>query len=112
RLRVGVEGKEERVGAEVVVGRELGLDVRRRDPPTDPKLCALEDPRKVDVEVLLGRIEAIELVVLQELIAEPTASRRVAIVAAIEERRTEAPVDVICLNRVGRALDPEDELVQ
>ena len=61
---------------------------------------ALRDLGEVHVHVLLGRVEAVHLVVLEELVAEPASGGHVAVVGAVEDGGAEAPIDVIGLHRV------------
>ena len=60
----------------------------------------------------IGMSIAVDLVVLQELIAQQAVSRGVAIVLAVDRRDAEAPVDVILLDRVGQPLEIDDRLIE
>ena len=98
-LGVCVVSEQERVRGQVVVRGVLRFDVRAGDPAADSNHHSLEDPRDVHVEVLLDGIVPIQIVVIQQLLAEPSAGRRVAVVDAVQVDGTEPPVDVIGLDR-------------
>ena len=88
-----------RVG--VVVGRELGFDIRQRDVAADADVHALGDVRDVEVEVVHHGVVAVLVVAGEELLREDALGGGVAIVLAPELGDAEAPVEVLGLDGVG-----------
>ena len=62
--------------------------------------------------VEFDRIESIEVVVIEQLLAEDAARRRIAVIDSEQARGFESPVDVVFLYPVNLALEFVDELVQ
>ena len=116
RLNTGVgivvEGVRHRVRRHVVVRRELGFDVRDRDVAPDPDHEAFHHLRDEHLAIGHRHVVAVVLVLVQELVAPQTERRGVAVVLAVDRRETEAPVDMVLLDRVGQPLDIEHGLVE
>ena len=90
---------------QVVVGRELGPDVGRRNVAVHPQREALGHFGHAEREVLLDGIEPVKVVFLQQLVAEQPFGQGVAVIDAVESGRAEVPVDVVGLHRVHNPLE-------
>jgi hypothetical protein len=112
REGVGIDGIHHRVGVQIILGRELGLDVDWRDVPADAEDHPLGDVREINVQIELKRVITVQVIVLEQLVAEPALGRGVSIVDAVQVRHLEAPVHVIGLVRIGLPLEDEDCLGQ
>jgi hypothetical protein len=95
----------------VVVRRELRFDIRDRDEAADADVCALKD-RKIEVRVDHREVDAVDEIVVEELIAHQTIGSRIAVILAIQRREAEAPIEVIELHRVGKPFDVDDCLIE
>jgi len=109
---VVVEGVGHRVRVHVVVGRELRLDVRDRDVAAEPDHQPVQHLRNEDLAVGHRNVEAVVVVLVQQLAGEQSIRRGVAIVLTVDRRDAEAPVDVVFLNRIRQPLDVDDRLVE
>jgi hypothetical protein len=100
------------VGIHVVVRRELRLDVRQRDvaPRTDDE--SLEGLREVELAIDHREVVAVDRVVLQQLVARQAIRSRVTVVLTVERRQPHAPVDVILLHGIGKAIEIDHELIE
>ena len=95
-----------------IVGRELRLDVRQRDEATETQQQAFSHERSVDLAVHHREVVAVDQVVVEQLIARETIGGGVAVVLAVHRGKSEAPVDVILLHRIGQPLDVDDGLIE
>src|SRR5437763_16334303 len=91
--------------------RQLRFDVRLVNDAPDTHIHSLKNLWNVNVDVDHRHIEAVIVVVLQQLIAEQAARNHESIIESVDARDTESPVDVIGLELVRHALDIKDELV-
>jgi len=105
RLRVAIEGEHQRVREQVVVGRQLGLDIWWRNVPSGPDDHSLGDMRNVQQGVSLNRIPPVQTVVLQKLAAEPPLRGSPAPVDSIKRRETKAPIYMVGLHGVRQPLN-------
>ncbi len=94
-----------------IVRRELRFNVRLGNNATDAHIHSLENLRNVDVEVDHRRIEAVIVVVLEQLITEQSAGNHEAIIESVNAGDAKAPVDMVCLEFVRHAFDVENELI-
>ena len=108
----GVDGVEEGVGEGVVVGGELGFDAGDGDVSADADVHALSDFGEVEIEVFEGWVEAVGVVVVEELGGEDAFGGGEVVVGAEEGGEVEAVVEVGLLDGVGEALGVDDELVE
>ena len=111
--RVGerIDGVEQRVGHVVIVRRQLCFDSWNREEAANSNVEAIFN-RKVEVEILQNRIEAVLFVGLQELLAEVALRGRESIVDTIETRHMVSPVEMAGLHCVGEAFDVYDRLIE
>ena len=104
-LGVIVVSEQDGVRGEVIVRRELRLDVRRRNIAAEAEIQAVGDAGEVQLAVILERIPPVKPVVLQQLVAEVPAGRGVAVVDAVKVGDPETPIDVIGLYCIRLALE-------
>lgn len=107
---IGIDRVHHRVGIQVVLRRKLSFDVDWRDVSSDAEDHPLSNVGEVEVEVELERVISIEVVVLEQLIAQPALGRGVAVVHAEEVGDLEAPIHVVGLVRVGLPLEDQNAL--
>ena len=103
---------EQRVAENVVVWRQLGLDPRDGNETAQPQVQAVDNLRKVEIDVFQGGIKAILTVIVEQLAAEIPLCQREAIVRSNERGEMVAPVDMIALHGIRQALGVKDKLVQ
>ncbi len=96
----------------VVVRRQLRLDVGHRDEAADPHHQALGHLRNEDFAIEHREVDAVGLVVAQQLVAHQPIRRGVSVVRAVDRGDSHAPVDMILLHGVGQALQIDDGLVE
>jgi len=89
----------------------LRLDIRLGDDAADADIHAPENLRNVKIDIHHRHVEAVVVVVLEELIAEKAARNHESIIEPIDAGDTESPVDVTGLELVRHALDVENELI-
>src|SRR5580704_14220586 len=103
-LRVAIKGVEQRVAEGVIVGSELGFDVRERNVAADADVHALRHLWKVEVRIHHHWIIAIFFVLTQQLLTEDAVRGGEAVVQAPQIGDAEAPIKMIGLHRVWLAL--------
>src|SRR6202040_1969390 len=74
-LTIRIETVEDRVARHEIVRRELRFDVRLGDDAADADVHPLEYVRDVEIKIDHRHIEAVITVVLQQLLAEPSAGK-------------------------------------
>src|SRR6266567_4756510 len=94
-----------------IVRRKLRFDVGLGDDATDPHIHSLENLRDVKIDIYHRHIEAVVIILLEELIAKQSARNHEPIVESIDAGDAESPIDVIGLELVRHALDIKNELV-
>src|SRR5207244_9717042 len=87
------------------------FNVRLRNNATDAHIHSLENLRNVDVEVDHRHIEAVIVVVLEQLITEQSAGNHEAIIESVNAGDAKAPVDMVSLELVRYAFDVENKLI-
>jgi hypothetical protein len=112
RVGEGIDGVEQRVGEDVVIGRELRLNTRHRDETSNAEIHALGDMRKVDVNVFECRVESIFAMAVDELRDEIAFVDCKAVISPIKGSEMEANVCVLLLYRVREALEVEHHLIE
>ena len=94
-----------------IVRRELRFNVRLGNNATDAHIHSPENLRNVDVEVDHRHIEAVIVVLLEQLITEQSAGNHEAIIESVNAGDAKAPVDMVCLEFVRHSFDVENELI-
>ena len=100
------------MGEQVVVRRQLGLDVRRRNIPSGLDDHSLRDVWDVQQRISLHRIKPVQTVVIQKLATEPSLRGSPTVVDAIHRCDTKTPIDMVGLLRVRQPLNAKDCLIE
>ena len=94
-----------------IVRRELRFDVGFGNDATDANVHSLENLRYVKIDIHHRHVEAVVIVVLEQLVAEKPARDHEAIVETVNARDPKAPIDVVSLELIRDPLNVENELV-
>src|ERR1700719_2355517 len=95
-----------------VVRRKLRLDVRNGDIATDAYILAVGNLRKPEIQVVHDGVETVSPSAIQVLIAEDAVAERVLVIRTVQAGETSAPIEMIALNFIGRALDVQRRLIE
>ena len=93
RLCVVIESVNERVARHQIVRRELRFNVWLGNDTPDSDVQSLANLREIEIDVCRRHIEAVVIVILQQLVAEELARNHEAVVETVDRGDAEAPVE-------------------
>ena len=111
-LRVAIIGIENGVTVRVVVRRQLRFNVRQRDISPHPDIRSKAYMRIYRSQVVHDRVIAIDIIALEQLLAEDPLGRCVAVIQAIQVGKPEPPIEMVPLNGIRQTFEVERDLVE
>src|SRR5208282_5642572 len=95
-----------------IIRRELRFYVRNGNVAAHSHILTLEKVREPEIHVVHDGIEAVLPFLVGVLVAEYALREGVLVIGTVNSRKAKAPVEMLELNLIGRALEVQGRLVE